>query len=101
MKKKIANFLFNEGTELIFAIRREVRKNGTERLTPVVRKKGWFEQWIPIVNVDGYYMLLSLDIDSSHTEETCTLYINEYRDQLVEEQGKQLKEIIYQTIATS
>jgi hypothetical protein len=97
--KKIANFFNADGDELIYAIRREVLRNGKEKLTPVVRKKGLFEKWIQIVRVDNKYIALDIETDSIvHTQFTCEVYIKNHKQCLADEQGNRIKETIYQEI---
>lgn len=98
MRKKLLQFINFNQDEMVFAIKRQKLKNKTEKLLPVVRRKNFFDQWIPIVFVDNKYMALPLETDFEHNEDTCKEYIEAYRKQVTEEQGKKIIETYYQGI---
>lgn len=96
--KKIADFFNVDGSNLQFAIKREIRRDGTEKLVPVVRQKGMFQQWMPIVSVDTQWMALPVETEMVHTEASCNVYIKAYQSELAKQSGKKVKEIVYQEV---
>lgn len=98
MKKKIVSIFKNE-THLTFAIKRELLKNGSEVITPVVKRKGWMERWVPIVKVnDTQFEALDLPIEHPYTEKQCIEYINGYKEQALRDLGNKTHMVHFEEI---
>lgn len=97
MKKRLLK-AFNGNTELLFAIKREIKNNGEEKLTPVVKKKGLFGEWTPIVRINECYEASFIHTDFIYTYQDCMTFINGYRKRLEKERGTVINQIVFQEV---
>jgi hypothetical protein len=97
MKKRLLK-AFNGNTELMFAIKREIKTNGKEVLTPVVKKKGLFGEWTPIIRINDSYEASFIHTDYEYTETCCKQFIEGYKQKLEKERGESVKEVVYQEV---
>lgn len=96
MKKRLIRFI--SGESLTFAIKREILNGGAEKLTPVVKEKGLFRQWTPIVKIDNKFEALNYESNYPFTEAECKTYIEGYRQQLNQEKANMVTKITFEAI---
>lgn len=93
--------LFDKNRIPQFAIRREQRKNGKERLTPMVKLRisNLIGDWTPIVKAEDKYHALHIERDYCFTEDECRIYIAGYKKQIEDEQGQGIRKVIFEEIS--
>jgi hypothetical protein len=97
MKKRLLRFIKNESS-LTFAIKRESLNSGELKLTPVVKIKGLFGQWVSIVKVNDRYEAIDLHNTFKYTEKDCIQFIEGYREQIAKEKGHLINSVTFQEI---
>lgn len=98
MKKLLVTVVGNKMP--VFAIRREKMNDGSERLTPMVKFPGWFQDWRQITKIQGnYYVPVEISGDKYvFTESECKKYIDGYKVQIEKENANKIVNVTYQEV---